>query len=297
MKTKTAGLVSGLASYIFWGLSPIYWKLFSDVSGFEVISHRIIWSFVFLFIIILIQQRFGEILSVFKNPETFGLLFLSSIVISFNWGVYIITVNSGHVLEASLGYYINPFVSMLVGILFFKERLSSLQYLAIFFAALGVSVFAIGLNSFPWASITLAVTFAAYGAIRKHVKVMPMPGLLAETALMLPFVLAYLTFIEVKGLSVFSHFTNSYDLLFVASGIITSLPLIGFAFSVKRLRLITVGVLQFTAPTVNLLLGVFVYNEAFSMAHFFAFALIWICITIFTLDSLFITGKQNKVAV
>jgi chloramphenicol-sensitive protein RarD len=291
MSNKTAGLYAGLASYIFWGLSPVFWKLFDQSSGVEVLAHRLVWSFFFLFLIILVQHRFGELIAVFTDRKTFFLLFLSSIAISINWGVFIISVNTGHILQASLGYYMNPFVSMLFGILIFKEKLNKLQVTAVVLAAAGVIIYASGLKSFPWASISLAFSFAAYGALRKHVKVLPVPGLLAETLMMFPVALGYLIYLERVSAGSFAHFSGMYDSLFILSGIVTSAPLLGFAFAVKRLKLITIGIFQFTIPTLHLLIGVFVYSEPFTPVHGVTFGLIWVCVGLFVADAVINMNK------
>ncbi len=292
MSSRTAGLTAGLASYIFWGLSPVFWKLFDQASGLEVLAHRLVWSFFFLLAVILIQGRRGEVAAVFTDKKTALMLLLSSIAISINWGVFIISVNTGHILQASLGYYMNPFVSMLFGILIFKEKLNRLQIFAVVLAASGVLIYASGLRSFPWASVSLAVSFAAYGALRKHVRVMPIPGLLAETLIMFPFALGYLAYAEYSGSGSFGHYSYTYDFLFILSGLVTSAPLLGFAFAVKRLKLITVGILQFTVPTLHFLLGVFAYSEPFTPVHAATFSLIWLCVGLFITDAVFQTKKS-----
>ncbi|QAR33919.1 EamA family transporter RarD [Geovibrio thiophilus] len=285
MSSRTAGLYAGLASYIFWGLSPVYWKLLDQASGLEVLAHRLVWSFFFLLAVILVQGRGGEVINAFRDKKTAVLLFFSSVAISINWGVFIISVNTGHILQASLGYYMNPFVSMVFGILIFKERLSRLQIFAVILAAAGVLIYASGLKGFPWASISLAISFAAYGALRKHVRVLPVPGLLAETVIMLPFALGYLAYVEYSGSGNFGHYSYTYDFLFILSGLVTSAPLLGFAFAVKRLKLITVGILQFTVPTLHFLLGVFTYSEPFTPVHAATFGLIWLCVGLFISDA------------
>jgi chloramphenicol-sensitive protein RarD len=285
MSSRTAGLTAGLASYIFWGLSPVYWKLFEQASGLEVLAHRLVWSFFFLLAVILLLGRGSEVIHAFADRKTALLLFLSSIAISINWGVFIISVNTGHILQTSLGYYMNPFVSMLFGILIFKEKLNKLQIFAVVLAASGVLIYASGLRSFPWASVSLAVSFAAYGALRKHVRVLPVPGLLAETLIMFPIAIGYLIYLESISAGYFGHYSPGYDALFILAGVVTSAPLLGFAFAVKRLRLITIGIFQFTIPTLHLLIGVFIYSEPFTPVHAATFGLIWICVGLFIADA------------
>lgn len=295
MSDKTLGLSAALASYFFWGLTPIYWKLLDNVPGVEVLAHRFIWSLVLLAGVILVLGQYGEVVKIFRNTKVFLLLAVTSVMISFNWGIYIITVNSGHVLQASLGYYINPFVSMLAGIIFFRERLNIFQCLAVISAAAGVAVYASGLKVFPWAALSLAFSFAAYGAIRKYVPVRALPGLFAETLIMLPAAAGFLIFLEYKGTGSFGHAPLSTELLLIGCGIITSLPLLCFGAAVKRLKLITVGLIQFTAPTVMLLLGVFAYGEPFTRVHAVTFGLIWLCVGFFTVDAiLHMKGEAAK---
>jgi chloramphenicol-sensitive protein RarD len=280
------GLSAALSSYIFWGLSPVYWKLLGEIPGVEILAHRIVWSLVLLAGAIIVLRQGGEVIQAFKNKKVFLLLLVSSSLISLNWGIYIISVNSGHMLQASIGYYINPFVSMLAGIIIFKERLNLLQSLAIVFAALGVIVYASGLNTFPWAALGLAFSFAAYGAIRKYVPVKALTGLFAETIIIFPIASSYIAYLSWKGTGSISDISFSTGLLLIGSGVVTSLPLLSFSAAVKRLKLVTIGLIQFIAPSITLVLGVFVYGEEFTKIHAITFTLIWICVAFFTLDAL-----------
>ncbi|WP_285905197.1 EamA family transporter RarD [Pseudodesulfovibrio pelocollis] len=281
----TAGFLAAFAAFLAWGLLPVYWKSVQGVAPLEILCHRILWSLIFIATILSFKHRWAETFAPLRSPRNLLILSLSSLTIAVNWLIYIWAVNNGNVLATSLGYYINPLVNVLFGCLFFRERLNPLQTAAIGLAALGVANSVVGYGEFPWISLTLAVTFACYGLLRKIAAVESLPGLFLETMVLAPAALLYVLHLQVAGASGFLAGDTRIDLLLVGAGAATALPLIGFAFGARRLRLTTIGLLQYIAPTIAFSLGVFVYNEPFGPSHLLTFALIWSGLALYTIDS------------
>jgi chloramphenicol-sensitive protein RarD len=280
-----SGILYAILAYGTWGFLTIYWKFFNHISPVEVLSHRMIWSMVFLGGILLYQGRLSEVKQVCKSTKTVLLLLLSASLLTFNWGMYIYGVNTDRVLETGLGYFINPLVSVLLGCLVLRERLHWAQLLAVMLATIGVVNFAWGLGSIPWIALALAFSFALYGLLRKMIPVSPMVGLMIETGLISPLVLIIVTY---WGLTGQGHFGSTWPitLLFMGAGIVTSMPLLWFNNAAKRLKLSTVGFFQYIAPSIHLLLGVFMYHEPFTPTHAVTFGLIWSALILFSLSSL-----------
>jgi chloramphenicol-sensitive protein RarD len=279
------GNLYALLAYGAWGLLPIYWKFFQQSSPVEVLSHRMLWSLVFLSGILLIQQRQAEVKALLKSPQQLRLLLLTATLLTCNWGLYIYGVNSDRVVETSLGYFINPLVSVLLGFLFLRERLLRGQQCAVALAALGVGYFVWQFGAVPWIALGLAFTFAFYGLLRKVVAVAPMVGLAVETLLITPAALALVGYWQVTGVG---HFGTSVSLtwLFIGAGVMTSMPLLWFNNAAKRLRLSTLGFFQYLAPSIQLLLGVFLYREPFTPTHLITFGCIWAALLLYSTTSL-----------
>lgn len=282
---KLNGVLCGVSAYLIWGLSPLYWKLLHTVPAFEIINHRIIWSFLFLVPLLVIRRRWGEVLAALMNPRTLSVLILSSLLVAFNWLLYIWAVNHGRVLEASLGYYINPLVNVLLGMLFLKERLRPAQVIAFVLAAAGVLYLTLSHGRFPWISMTLAFSFGLYGLIRKIVSAGPLVGLSIETLLLSVPASAWLFYLNRSGTGTFLHSGRILDLILIGSALVTALPLLLFTQSARRLNLSTVGFLQYIAPTCMFLLGVLVFKESFAAAQVICFILIWAALFVYSLDS------------
>lgn len=278
------GVVYSLGAYVIWGFLPIYWKLVENVSAGEVLAHRIIWSFIFMIIIVLSVQKWPDFMNelqiILKNKmKLFGIT-AASLIISLNWLTYIWAVNSGHVIQASLGYYINPLVSILLGILFLKERLTRRQLLSFILAGSGVLYLTISYGVFPWVALVLAITFGIYGLIKKVIDIPAMFGLTIETLIVTPLALIYVWTLTERSFSL--HFPlSSTNLLLMGAGIATAIPLLLFAKGAKQIPLGMIGFLQYISPTIMLMIGVFLYHETFSQAHFISFALIWIALLIY----------------
>ncbi|HDX9589729.1 TPA: EamA family transporter RarD [Bacillus pseudomycoides] len=299
MEAQKKGMIYATSAYMMWGILPLYWKLIDDVPAEEILAHRIVWAFVFMLFVLFISKRFGqftnEFVQLFKRPKLFMSLTIASILISGNWFVYIWAVNHNYVIEASLGYYINPLVSILLGTLVLKEKLNFWQYIAVGLAAFGVAILTLRYGSIPWIAISLACTFGLYGLSKKLLDYDSMIGLTMETMLVTPFALVYLGMLGAEGISSFGTVSITSTLLLAGAGIVTALPLLYFAKGTKLIPLSMVGFLQYIAPTISLVLGIFVFHERFTTAHMTAFFFIWIALFIFSIaKTKFMLNKQPK---
>lgn len=269
-----------LLAYAAWGVFPIYFKALRDVPALEVLAHRVVWSVVLLAVVVPLLGRWATVLKACRP-----IILVSAVLIAANWGTYIWAVQSGRVLEASLGYFVNPLVSVLLGVVFLRERLRRRQVYAIVLAGAGVLALVIRLHTLPWLPITLALTFGLYGLVRKHAGVDAVGGLLVEASVLaLPAVVGLVLFPAWLGVGAFGRELGTSALL-AAAGPITAIPLIWFAMGVRRLPLSTVGILQYVTPTLQFLLAVALYHEPFGSAHALAFAFIWAALALYTWDS------------
>lgn len=269
------GLVLGIMAFTIWGLLPLYWRLVSALDAYQIFGHRIIWSFVFLVVVLWRKRQLGEFLQQVKTRRTWIRMAAPALFISVNWLTYIWSVNNGYVIEASLGYFINPLVLTFFGMVFFKESLSRLQWVGILFAATGVLYKTLTYGQVPYIALILAVTFAVYGLLKKLSPLTSLQGLGFETMMVTVPALIFLSSREFVGSGILGNLSLGFLPLIMLSGIATATPLLLYAESTKRLPLNVVGFLQYIAPTLQLVLGIFVYREAFDVQSFFAFALIW----------------------
>lgn len=280
-----SGAFHAVFAYGTWGLLPLYWKLFGSVPAIEVLSHRILWSMVFLVGLLLVQQRLQEVIEVGRSPRQLIILLITATILACNWGLYIYSVNTDRVVETSLGYYINPLINVLLGMLFLKERLNRLQLAAVALAAIGVINFVWQMGTPPWIALTLAISFGVYGLLRKSAKTSPLVGLTVETLLITPVAIGVMLYWSTTGTA---HWGESASLtaLFIGCGVITSLPLLWFNTAAKRLQLSTLGFFQYLAPSLQLLLAVFLYHEPFTSTHLVTFGLVWSAIVLYVASSL-----------
>ncbi len=269
------GLTFGVIAYLVWGFFPVYFKAIASVPPLQVVSHRIFWSILFLALLISRRNRWSDILAVTKNKSSLLILAGSALLIATNWLVFIVAVEHGEVLQSSLGYFITPFVSILLGVIFLKERLRRLQLGALTLAATGVLIIALHGGSIPWTALTLALTFGSYGLLRKVVAADSLCGLTLETLLLAPAALAYLLLVTWQGKGAFPGAGLRVDLLLASAGFVTAIPLLLFSAATRRLRLATIGFLQYLTPTLHFLLAVLLYHEPFSLIHLASFILIW----------------------
>jgi chloramphenicol-sensitive protein RarD len=279
------GLLYGLAAYGFWGFVAIYFKAVKSVPALEVLAHRIVWSVVILALLLTVRLRWRAIRATFKDRQTILLLAGSTTLVAINWFTFIWSVAHDQVLQASLGYFINPLVNVLLGFLFLGERLRVGEWTSVALATAGVLWLTFSVGTLPWISLVLAFSFGFYGLLRKLARVAPLEGLAIETWILLPVSLAYLGWLWSQGTIVFAHQGLRMDLLLAAAGIVTAVPLLWFAEAVKRLRLATVGLLQYIAPTLQFLLAVLLFKEPFSVDKLVAFLFIWTAIAIYSSDN------------
>lgn len=285
-KNYQRGIIYGLGAYILWGVLPIYWKFLQQVPALEILANRFVWSAAFVFLLLLITgklQNFKkETKAVFSNLKTGTAMVAAAVTISFNWGIFIWAVEDGRIVETSMGYYINPLVSVLFGLIFLKEKLNKLQWLAVFCAAVGIAIILIKNGSLPWVSVLLALTFALYGLLKKIIPVAAMTSILLETLIIMPIALCYLYFLCSYDACTYQHGNLSIFLLLIGAGAVTATPLLLFTGCAKLLPLKIVGFMQYLGPTISLFLGIFVYGEPFTSTHLLSFGFIWLGLVFFT---------------
>jgi len=287
------GIMNGLGAYILWGFFPIYWKLLHDVPALQVIGHRIGWSFIFLVAVILLTRQWNDFRSAIRKPRTIGIYAIAGVLLSINWLVYVWGVNAGFIVETSLGYFINPLFSVLLGVIFLRERLRSAQWVPIAFAAAGVIYLTMTYGRLPWIALSLAISFGLYGLVKKLAPLGSLYGLTLETAIVFPAALAYLAFVGFAGTGAFLREDPLTNLLLIGTGVVTSVPLLMFASAARQISLTMVGVLQYIAPTLQFLIGVFIYHEAFDHSRLIGFSLVWLALIIFWAE----TYLANRVPV
>lgn len=282
MESRSRGFVFALGAFLTWGFFPVYFKSIRSVPPLEILAHRVIWSVVLLVALVHSGARWAGFRDALR-PGKRGPLALTAVLIAANWLIYIWAVNSGRVLEASLGYFVNPLVNVLLGMAFLRETLTGRQKLAVGLAAVGVLSLVVRLGVVPWLPLSLALTFGSYGLLRKKAGIDAIGGLLGETLLLAPPALAFLLWREVQGVGAFGHAPVT-SLLLAAAGPVTAVPLIWFAVGVRHLRLATVGLIQYLTPTCQFLLAVALYRERFTPAHAVAFVCIWVSLAIYSWD-------------
>ena len=275
------GLLAGIAAYTMWGFFPFYFKATADVSPLEILVHRVVWSVPFAFLLILLRRQLPALKIGLSNIHVLKWLSVSSFFIALNWGIYIWAIQIDQIFQASLGYYINPLMYVIVGVVFFKEKLSKLQGIAIAMAAIGVTVLTLYGGVFPWISLLLAISFTVYGVVRKQVEIGAIPGLLIETLLLLLPALAYGYYLYQSGSMVFGQGNQALNNLLFLAGPLTVLPLLCFAVAARKLRLSTLGILQYIGPTLQFCCGLY-FGETFTAAHAICFTLIWLAVALFS---------------
>ena len=279
------GVWNGLAAYAMWGFFPIYWKLLREVPALQVIGHRIGWSFLLLIGVILLTGQWTEFRSAALAPKVIGIYAIAGILLSINWLVYVWGVNSGFIVETSLGYFINPLISVLLGVLFLRERLRAMQWLAVGLAAAGVIYLTLTYGRPPWIALSLAFSFGTYGLVKKLAPLGSLYGLTLETALVFPIAVLYLAFVQFTGTGAFLHQGAITDVLLIGTGVVTSIPLLMFASAAREIPLTMIGILQYIAPTLQFLIGVFLYHERFDQSHLIGFSLVWLALIIFWVEN------------
>ena len=295
-KTKsesTFGVIYAGSAFLIWGLSPVYWKALDTVPALEITMHRVVWSFLFLMCLILLQRRQHEFAGILHNGRMLLTLLSTAILVSANWFLYIWAVNNNYMLQASLGYYINPLVNVVLGMLFLRERLRRPQVLAVLLAASGVLYLTISFGEFPCIALTLALSFGVYGLIRKVAPVGALVGLAVETMLLSPPALIYLIHLNSQEADTILRVSLKLDLLLIGCAPLTAAPLLFFTLGAKRLYLSTLGLMQYIGPSGMFLLAIFHYNEPFSTTQVWTFAMIWAALGIYSTDSVIYYRRER----
>jgi chloramphenicol-sensitive protein RarD len=288
------GVLFTVLAFIIWGLFPLYWKSLHGIDALQIISHRIVWSGVFVAVILVLQKNWSWLLPSIKNPRVLGVFALSSLLLSLNWLLYIWAVNENRVVDASLGYFINPLLNVLLGRLFLGEQLSRSQSFAIGLAAIGVLWITIAAGTLPWIALCLGLSFGVYGLLRKKASLPSLEGLALETFLMAPFAIGALLWFQFQGQGALGNISWNIDALLMGAGVVTALPLLMFASGARTLKLATVGVIQYIGPTLQLLLGVWLYQEPFGMDRMIGFSLIWAALIIYSAAGLMTYWKASR---
>ncbi|MFT7492321.1 MAG: chloramphenicol-sensitive protein RarD [Pseudohongiellaceae bacterium] len=283
MTRPQQGSLLAVSAFIIWGLFPLYFKLVSHIAALEILSNRIVWAAVCLFFLLFILKRWPDVLAIIRNPQQIMYLVISTVLIVTNWGVYIWAVNSNNIIEASLGYYINPLFNIVLGYLLLKEKLRSLQWFAVFLATVGVAIQLITYGEVPWIALTLAVSFGLYGFVHKKVNVGSVPSLFIETIILLPVAFILLSLLASNNTGPVLWTLSDWLLLMIA-GPVTIIPLLLFTGAAKRLNYSTLGFLQYIAPSILFVLALFLYDEPFSVAKLITFILIWSALLLLTVD-------------
>lgn len=294
------GVLAALGCYLIWGLVPLYWRPLAAVDAHELIAHRLVWSFIFTAPLLWWLGGFRELLAALSTWRSAGLNLASSVLLTLNWLVYVWAVNAGHVIESSLGYFLVPLVNVALGRLVLQERLRTAQWLAIALATIGVGLQLVQLGRLPWIALSLAGTFGCYGLLRKRSPLGPLAGLTLETMLLFPLAAVFLLWRAQAGTGALGHAPALTQGLILCAGVVTSIPLLLFAYGARRLRLTTLGLLQYVAPTVQFTLGLWVYREAFDRARAQSFAFIWAGLALYTADALWtqrhrVTGRVGGI--
>lgn len=274
------GYVYAFLAYGMWGVFPLYWKALQNVPSVQILAHRVVWSLVFLVLLITLRREW-EALRARLSPRVLGVYALSGALVTLNWGMYIWGVNANHVVETSLGYFINPLVNVLLGVVFLRERLRPGQWLAIGLALAGVLYMTFAYGRLPWLALALAFTFGIYGYLKKIFPLNSLHGLTLETGAVAPLMLGYLIFMETRGQGAFLHVSAGQSLLLALAGVVTATPLLFFGMGARLIPLSTMGLIQYLSPTMQFLLGVFLYHEPFDQARLVGFSVVWLALALY----------------
>jgi chloramphenicol-sensitive protein RarD len=302
MDQDRVGVLYGAAAFGLWGLFPLYWPLLEPAGPVEILAHRMVWSLVVVAVILLARRRLSSVLRL--GSRRYLLLAVAAVLVTINWGVYIYGVNSGNVVETSLGYFINPLFTVLLAVVILRERLRVLQWVAVAIGAVAVVILTVDYGRLPWIALTLAISFGMYGLIKKKVLVGAAEGLAVETAVMFIPAAGYLIWLQAAGTASFGHDGLAKNVLFIGAGVVTAVPLLLFAAAATRVPLATIGLLQYLAPVLQFLIGVFVLGEAMPPARVVGFAVVWVALAVFTYDSIrtyrrqiFLAAQEAQVSV
>ena len=291
------GFLLGAAAYGMWGLFPLYWPLLEPAGAVEILAHRVFWSLAVMLLLVVVLVRVPRLRAVVSDPRAFGILALAAVVIAVNWGTYIWGVNNGHVVETSLGYFINPLVTVLMGVVILGEQLRRLQWAALGIAAVAVVGLTVEYGRPPWVALTLAFSFAMYGLAKKKANVGAVESLTVETLVLAPVAAGYILWMAGQGISTFGTEGYAHAVLLVATGVVTAVPLICFGAAATRVSMTTIGLLQYLAPTIQFALGVLLFREDMPVMRWVGFGLVWVALVIFTYEAVTHRRRQLRLAV
>jgi len=280
------GLWYALGAYTAWGLFPVYWKWLHQVDAVQLIGHRISWSFILLILFVIATRQFQAFRSASLHWRVIGMYFVAAILVGINWLVYVWAVNANYIVETSLGYFINPLVSVMLGVIFLGERLRKFQWLPVILAACGVIYLAVIYGRLPWIALSLAFSFGTYGLVKKLSPLGSLYGLTLETAILFIPALVYLIYADISGSGVFLRSSSTVNLLLVGAGVVTTVPLLMFSTAAQSIPLTMIGIMQYIAPTIQFFLGVLVYKEPFDQAHLIGFGIIWFALLLFVAENI-----------
>lgn len=286
MDESRSGLALGAGAYLCWGLFPLYWPLLEPAGALESLSHRVVWSLGFVAILLTVTRRWDAFRVLWRDPVRLLFLALASVVIAINWGAFIWGVTNGHVIETSLGYFINPLVTVLLGVLVLGEHLRPVQWVAVGVGAVAVVVLTVDYGRLPYVALAVAASFAIYGFLKKRARLGAIESLAVETALLTPVAVGYLVFLQVTGSLVFAHEGTTNALLLAGTGVVTAVPLLLFGAAATRLSLTSLGLLQYLGPILQFVFGLLVFDESMSRARWAGFVLVWLALVLFTADAL-----------
>ena len=290
------GFLLGAAAYGMWGLFPLYWTLLEPAGSIEILAHRVFWSLIVMAALVVIFRRRSQFRAIVADRRTRWILVIAAVVIALNWGGYIWGVNNGHVVETSLGYFINPLVTVLMGVFIIGERLRALQWVAMGIAAVAVVALTLELGRPPWVALLLAFSFGSYGLAKKKANAGAVESLALETLVIAPVAMGYILFLGSQGQSTFGTEGGAHALLLVSTGLITAVPLICFGAAATRVSMTTIGLLQYLAPTIQFALGVFFFDEAMPPARLAGYCLVWVALVIFTFEAVTHRRRQLRLA-
>lgn len=294
IKNTSGGVGHAIIASVLWGILPLYWNLIDHIPSTQILAHRIVWSLIFMSLLLLFNKRLPDLKKTVCNAIDIKFILMASVFITANWGLYIWAVNNNRILETSLGYYILPLISIMFGMLFFKEKLDAYQKISLIFAFVGVIILVAKYGTIPWVSLLLAITFAFYSVLKKMIKIDSIIGLVLETGFIAPIALIYIIANQLSGSGVLGHISITQTLLLLGSGIATAGPLLFHSLATKKISLSTLGFTQYISPSLSLLIGIFVNHEPFTTTHLVSFCFVWCGLVIYSVSQLNSIKKKNS---
>ncbi len=292
---ESVGVLAAIGAYTLWGLVPLYWPLLDPAAPLEVLAHRVVWTLAFVAVLLTVRRSWADVRAVFADTAAMWILAAATVLVTINWGVFIWAVTNGFVLQASLGYFINPLVSVMLGVVVFRERLRPLQWAAVGLGAVAVVVLTAGYGGLPWVALALAGSFALYGLAKKKAGVEAIPSLAIETGLAVPVAVGYLVWLGLAGTGTFGQVSAAHSLLLAGAGVVTAVPLLLFGAAAIRIPLSTLGILQYIGPALQFIIGLVIFGEAMTPLRWVGFVTVWAALAVFTVDALTASAASRSV--